>query len=368
MATTKDGCIDSAKIETQVYPMPNVDFFVSPGIQNYPNTTVFISNLSSIGNWLYTWSFGDGGTETIRQPIDYEYGNYGIYNIRLSVFNEYCRGTVAKEIQILPPAPEAGFTPDTAECPPMEITFRNHSLYGDSYIWDFDDGTFSTEENPTHLFYQPKVHNVTLKVVGLAGEDEEKHTVTVFVYPQSLFNAYPVEAGSTDQLFRFVNNSQNAVRYLWDFGDGNTTTETDPAYVYGKVGEFDVSLYTWSQENCLDTLVIEKYINIWAGEGVIAYPNVFKWNGSGPTGGYWNEGEIDNTVFHPHFINVVEYQLLIYTRWGELIYESDDLYKGWDGYLNGKHKANQGVYAYKAIVKYIDGSQEVKIGDVTFLH
>jgi len=329
---------------------------------------VQLSNLSSFGNWSYLWDFGDGKTESIRQPIEHDFITYGEFDISLYIFNDYCRDSLSKKIQILPPPPEAGFTPDTAGCPPMRITFRNHSKYGDSYIWDFDDGTFSTEKNPTHLFYQPKVHNVTLKVVGLAGVDTETHRVTVWVYPQSVFNAYPLDIGNPDQLIRFVNISRNAVRYLWDFGDGNTSTESDPSYTYGQVGTFDVGLITWSEENCVDTLIIEKYINIWAGVGTITYPNVFRWNGSGPTGGYWNEGEIDNTVFHPHFINVVEYQLLIYSRWGELVYESNDLYKGWDGYVNGKRKASQGVYVYKAIVKYIDGSQEVQVGDVTFLH
>jgi hypothetical protein len=64
----------------------------------------------------------------------------------------------------------------------------------------------------------------------------------------------------------------------------------------------------------------------------------------------------------------VEYNLVIYSRWGEKLYESYDLFKGWDGYFNNAELAPQGVYVYKAWVEYVDGRKEVKVGDVTFLH
>ena len=158
------------------------------------------------------------------------------------------------------------------------------------------------------------------------------------------------------------------MRYWWDFGDGSGSAESDPSHVYGKEGLFDVSLYAWSEYECPDTMVIQRYVKVTQAEGELKYPNAFRWNNSGPTGGYWKEGEIDNTVFHPHFENVNEYKLVIYSRWGEKLYESDDLYKGWDGYFGNSKLAPQGVYVYKAWVKYLDGSSEVKVGDVTFLH
>ena len=66
--------------------------------------------------------------------------------------------------------------------------------------------------------------------------------------------------------------------------------------------------------------------------------------------------------------NAVDLHLIIYTRWGEMIWESRDIYTGWDGYLNSGDLADQGVYVYKAFITYSDGTQEVLSGDVTFLH
>ncbi len=109
-------------------------------------------------------------------------------------------------------------------------------------------------------------------------------------------------------------------------------------------------------------------INVQAGEGSIIFPNVFAWNGSGPTGGHWTEGTIDNTVFHPAVINATTFRMIIYNRWGEELFESNDLYIGWDGYLRGAALATEGVYVFKAWVKYVDGYEEILAGDITFLH
>jgi len=104
--------------------------------------------------------------------------------------------------------------------------------------------------------------------------------------------------------------------------------------------------------------------------GNIRFPNVFKWNESGPTGGVWKDGvypEMD-FVFRPFFENVIEYRLQIFNRWGTLIYESYDLYKGWDGYFGDGNLAPQGVYVWLVEGRYADGEYFKKVGDVTFLH
>ena len=60
--------------------------------------------------------------------------------------------------------------------------------------------------------------------------------------------------------------------------------------------------------------------------------------------------------------------MVIFTRWGEQIFETNDLYIGWDGYMKGGTLATEGVYLWKAWVKYVDGVEEILVGDITFLH
>ncbi len=366
--TSPNGCSDSISSDLPVYPSPRADFFVSPAVQDYPASDVMISNFSSPGNWKYDWNFGDGNTSVVKQPGGHNYKNYGEFMIRLRTFSDHCSDTLARTIRILPPPPQAAFKPDTSGCSPLMVNFNNKSLYGETYLWDFDDGTFSVDKEPVHTFYSSRDYEVKLLVSGIRGKSEARQTIRVYPFPRADFSAFPDSASRTDQVFKFINKSERAVEFEWEFGDGSLSYEKDPVYVYNKEGRFDVSLCVWSQFGCPDTIVREKYVKIFAGEGQILFPNVFKWNGSGPTGGYWTPGQIDNTVFHPYFENVEEYELIIYDRWGELVYTSDDLYKGWDGYMINGGRATQGVYVYKAWVTYTDGLHEIKVGDVTFLH
>lgn len=117
-----------------------------------------------------------------------------------------------------------------------------------------------------------------------------------------------------------------------------------------------------------DSSLIKAPENDFPDEGLISFPNAFRWNHGGPTGGYWNENETDDYVFRPVFRNVAEYKLQIYNRNGELIYESNEINKGWDGYIKNGNVAIQGVYIWKAKGKFTDGTSYDRIGDVTFLY
>ncbi len=362
------GCMDTITDTVTIYETPEADFFVSPEIQNFPQSNVFLINTSSFGDWSYLWDFGDDSTDVVKDPNGHEYEDPGFYDIELKTFNQYCRDSITKRVQILPPPPIAIFEPDSIGCPPLEITFSNTSEYADSYIWDFDDGTFSTEVNPTHTFYQSKGHHVKLAAFGMSGTDTVEHIISIYERPTAEFNAFPVEAKDLKQIFKFVNTSGNAVNYLWEFGDGNTSPTENATHIYGIEGTFTVTLLAWSEHECVDTLVKENLITIVAGEGSAEFPNAFVFKGQGQGTGEVFEGVYDNTIFHPNLINATKIHMRIYTRWGEMIWETKQLNHGWDGYLKSGELASPGVYIYKAEVKYRDNHEEVLVGDITFLH
>jgi len=366
--TTSDGCTDTTSGSLTIYQQPVANFFVAPETQYYPETTFNLDNLSSPGDWSYLWDYEDGETDVVEEPLLHEYEKWGSYDISLMTYSEHCSDTAIRTVLILPPPPVAGFEFAPEGCAPLEVHFSNTSEYADSYLWDFDDGTFSTEPDPSHVFYQAKEYQVKLLAVGLGGTDTVKQVVVVQENPRALFGVYPTEGKTLRQLFKFVNNSVNAERFLWDFGDGNTSTEVNPTHTYDQEGIYTISLVAWTENDCVDTLVQENLIRVTAGEGETKFPNAFVWNGSGPTGGYWEEGTIDNTVFHPHMKNAIELRMIIFTRWGEKIFESNKVNVGWDGYLKSGVLAIEGVYVYKAWITYYSGEQEIVAGDVTFLH
>ena len=142
----------------------------------------------------------------------------------------------------------------------------------------------------------------------------------------------------------------------------------NPAHVYESIGFKDVLLIA-SNEHCADTLLKKDAVYV-SPAGGLSFPNVFKPNSNGPSGGYYdpNDPASKNSVFFPGVLDqVLEYHLYIYNRWGELIFSSDNVNFGWDGYVNGT-LAKQGVYVWKVKGKYTNGKNFVEAGDVTLLH
>ena len=280
-------------------------------------------------------------------------------------------GTDTIHIQVLmPPLPVADFSPDTVGCSPLTVQFTNKSLYGETYMWGFGDGQYSVKENPVHTYYVPGSYIVKLIVYNIAGESVHNGIITVHQNPTAILEAYPTDVINNEQIVVFSNNSMHDSISFWRFGDGMTSEEKNPYHKYTEQGNYIVTLIVTSKDGCIDSAQLATPIRVDWKVGDIDFPNVFKWNETGPTGGFWRPGcypEMDY-VFRPFYENVSEYKLQIFNRWGVLIFESSDLYQGWDGYSRDGKLAVQGVYVWKVTGRYADGDYFTKVGDVTFLH
>jgi gliding motility-associated-like protein len=170
-----------------------------------------------------------------------------------------------------------------------------------------------------------------------------------------------------DQEVQLYNLSEHGVIYLWDFGDGNNSSEYNPTYHYTREGTYDITLYVWTENGCMDTLSKGSAVEV-IPTGVIVFPNVFEPDMSGPNGGYFSLAEPElNYIFRPFWEGVEKYRLEIYNRWGVLIYVSEDVMKGWDGYYQGKI-CPQGVYVFKCTGTFSNGKPFSHVGDVTLLY
>lgn len=362
--TSGYGCSGTDTEDVTVVPLPNV--FITPVGTLRLNDPIVNLNATPLGG---TFS-GTGVVGSVFNPSLAGIGTH-IISYSLPPDKYGCVGQDTIHIQvILPPIPIANWEPDTTGCTPLTVQFRNLSIGGESYLWDFGDKVFSTEENPSHTYFIDGNYIVRLIVTNIAGQSIHTGIINVFQSPTAIFGAYPLEVVNNEQIITFYNYSYYAQTYLWNFGDNQTSIEENPYHKYQNPGTYTVSLHITSIDGCIDSAVLETPIIVEWKTGTINFPNAFKWNGSGPTGGYWTEGvypEMD-FVFRPKFDNVIEYKLQIFNRWGVLIYESYDLYKGWDGYFGNGNLALQGVYVWKVKGRYADGKYFDKVGDVTFLH
>ncbi len=366
IAKSAYACSDTMEQQIIVYPVPIVEFVASPTTQVYPNATVTFNNLTSAGSWSYLWEFGDGSTSTISTPPSHTYANYGDYRIKLTAYTNYCNDTVSHLIKINAPAPEASFASDNAGCSPLKVYFENKSNYAEQYLWDFGDGNFSSSISPTHTYYDSGTYIVKLIATGPGGQDESQtKLITVYEIPKAYFKASPSVVYIPDQAVNFHNLSENAKYYSWDFGDGGTSHEENPSHYYAKEGEYNVYLQVKSEHNCVDSFMVYRAV-VAEASGRIEFPNAFTPNAGGPSGGHYVSGDYSNDIFYPIFEGVIEYNLSIFNRWGELIFESNDPKIGWDGYYRGK-LCKQDVYVWKVKGKYSNGKAFIKKGDVTLL-
>jgi PKD repeat protein len=366
-STSTYGCVDTVSDVIDVYAQPDVEFVASPTLQMYPSAEVAFTNYSNQGYWNYSWILGDGSTSNQENPAPHTYGTWGEYTIWLRAATPHCSDSISHSIRIVPAAPIAQFDTVLGACEPYTVQFRNNSIYGDSYLWEFDDGTTSTEFEPLHTFEEYGYYNVKLTVTGEGGQEYAYRQVEVFRVPLVDFRVEPALVMLPDDEIRLFNLSSYESTYLWDFGDGHTSTEENPRHLYTTVGQYDISLDIWSEHGCTNRLVKSAAVTV-EGEGIIVFPNAFKPDMHGPNGGYYDQrAEEKNNIFHPYWEGVAEYHLEIYTRWGERYYYSDEVNRGWDGYNKGR-LCTQDVYVYKCWGHFQNGELFQLKGDVTLLY
>lgn len=342
----------------------NAAFIATPLSQKFPDATVTLTNQTQTGNWNYLWDFGDGTTSTDPDVGTHTYATWGTYTITLSVYGAYCEEHRSMTIEILPPAAILDFSYDPPSgCAPLTVNFTNHSQLADpsTYVWDFGDGEpVSHAVNPSHVYYHPGVYTVTLSATDFAGDPAEvvkQFIIEVFETPIARFNVKPSQVPFPGGKLYTDNQSFGATGFVWDFGDGTTSTLFEPEHIYETEGVFTITLTASNAEGCVDTRVLEAGART-VRTGRMLVPNAFSPNLFGP-----GNSDGQNDVFRPILQGVTEFQMLVFNRWGQLLFETKDPLQGWDGYYQGK-LCQQDVYVYKIIATYSDGQQVVQVGDI----
>lgn len=216
--------------------------------------TVTAVNHSTTGYYTYQWSWGDGTPLSYGySPLPHTYANPGSYQVTLIGWTSAGYDRVYKIITVSSPTnplPVASFTRvPTAGPVPLTVVFTNTSQNATSYLWDFGDGTTSTETNPSHVYTTPGTYMVQLTATGPNGTHSTSATVTVNLPTPSANFTLSSTTGPAPLTVVFTNTSQNATSYLWIFGDGTTSTEVSPTHVYNTPGTYNVALTAYNSES-----------------------------------------------------------------------------------------------------------------------
>ncbi|MCU0459536.1 MAG: PKD domain-containing protein [Bacteroidales bacterium] len=274
----------------------------------------------------------------------------------------------AADAAVTPPVILLSVEPSvTSGCIPLHVTFSSNAGDGIRLNWNFGDGGTSSLRNPDYIYDIPGTYRVTLTATDSRGRSYAASSVIeVWNRPKAAFEAIKDDSWDQGDRVRFNNLSTGAVNYLWDFGDGTFSTLSDPSYRYGYMGVFDVKLVAWSAEGCADSLTVS---DLFTDRGMyIRFPNAFVPNRGGPTGGYYNQRtDEESQVFHPVASGIASYNLKIYSKAGLLVFESNEIELGWDGYYRGE-LCTPGVYVWKVRGTYRNGQTFIMAGDVTLIN
>jgi gliding motility-associated-like protein len=334
----------------------------------YRDSTTLVANSVSRGEgrWIIL-----GGSGTFRDPSASQTTvrdlSGGVNTFRWTIDNNGCISSDEMSVTYyVMPDPEFDVSNDRG-CPPLSVQFFNESLKVNSnFTWTFGDGNISTNENPRHTYYQSGEYEVQLKTKGPDGTTvTEDTTIVVHEVPEASFDVAPDHLYIPEQHLQGYDMSIGADRYLWHFGDDSTSTRSSPMHHYQDTGTFDIRLEVWSMYDCYDDTVQTNAVSV-ERSGKIKFPSGFTPNPNGPVGGHYNRNSRDNDVFHPIVRGVVDYHLEIFNRWGVMVFQSDQVEVGWDGYYQGK-PAEEGVYIYKVHGTYNNGTRFEKVGDFVLI-
>jgi PKD repeat protein len=265
-------------------------FGVSPlAVQFTDTTTGFVEPVT------YLWDFGDGNTSSTQNP-KYTFEQPGLYSVTLTIGQ--VSGTLAsishKDYITVSPAPVPGeVIPNFDALPrsgisPLTVQFNDTSkgfIEPVTYLWDFGDGNTSSTQNPRYTFHEPGTYTIKLDISNANGEQAtitQKDYITVNPAPVSSelipdFNATP-RFGVSPVIVRFNDRSTGftePVTYLWDFGDGNTSSQQNPLHTYTEPGSYSIKLDISQGSGALATISKNNYITITAIPLVLPYADFF---------------------------------------------------------------------------------------------
>jgi PKD repeat protein len=226
---------------------------ITPGISFTANVTsgsvpltVNLTDLSSHYPTVWEWDFGDGNTSTDQSPIHTYYGP-GNYNVSLNASNLGGYNISIQTAYITATSvPVASFSSNvTSGAAPLSVSFTDLSTNEPtSWLWNFGDGNTSTEQTPNHTYIAAGTYTVSLNATNAAGSDttSEANYIHAAVAPVSGFSA-DVTSGAVPLAVEFTDQSTNIpTSWLWNFGDGQTSTEQNPTHTYVAAGSYTVSL------------------------------------------------------------------------------------------------------------------------------
>lgn len=226
-------------------------------IDSHQGLGVTFSDTSISEAHQFSWNFGDNTTGT-GATTNHNYAQSGFYNVCLTITDSCRSKTLCRLVQVCGDTLTAGFSHSGNA---LTISFSDSSQNGSNIVWNFGDGTSSTASNPTHMYNSPGYYVVCQTVSDTCASNTFCDTIGVCLDTAKAGFSFTSNA----VLYNFTDQSQNSNSHFWDFGDGNFSTQANPAHIFPGFGIYTVCLTItndcYSDSSC-------QVINVCAAQGL----------------------------------------------------------------------------------------------------
>lgn len=346
---------------TTVTVIPQVDVTVLSDTLICPGGTATLTaqGIDGLPNYSYAWSTGETGPTISVSP--------SVATTYTATVTDQCQDDASGDVLVdFHPLPEVNFAGDQLEgCAPLTVEFANTTPLGQvgtNCTWNINGANYPGCTDAMHTFNDPGCYDVTLTVQspeGCYNDTTFSNYICIYPNPVANFNFTPVKPTVISNSVTFNNQSIGEETYQWDFSAYGGSTVENPTVIFnGAQAEemINVCLEVTSEYGCVDEACA--IVTIY-DEFTIYVPNAFT-----------PDEDRFNPVFLPIMpptVDVHEYELLIFNRWGELIFESQNYKVGWDGTFKDQI-VQDGVYVWQ--IRLEEGPEKTKRtyrGHVTLL-
>ncbi|MBL4653313.1 MAG: gliding motility-associated C-terminal domain-containing protein [Flavobacteriales bacterium] len=353
------GCTANTSDTVYVRDFISIDMIKIDTICNGDSTFIRAITIGGDGNYYYQWTNGKSSDDILTvAPVDDE-----LYFVTVT---DGCTTPIAIDSVTIIVGQYPVFVlypPDIEEgCAPQVVEFYvDHIKPNRNYLWGFGDGTKSIINSKTvgHIYPDAGCYDLSLAVttdLGCSRDTVVYCAVEIYPNPIAEFVLTNYKLTNLSPTTTMIDKSHIPDFWQWNFGDGETSENENVQHTYKDTGYYTITLAVETKNGCNDTTELMIHVDF---ESIIYTPNSFSPNGDGLNDFFSPKGE---------GINSDKYLLTIFSRWGEVIFQSSDVWSGWDGNLPEGTPAETGGYVYK--IEYLRFGyleQSVVLGPLTLI-